>query len=513
QRSTRPRHRTGPTTAGSNPSSGFHFPVSPRRPVPSPATASAISPSSPQPNFKQRTSLPPSPPQGVAPSAPATTRRSHLRVGSTAPHPSPSRRRRHPPRGAVLFAPKSSLRSPPRPAPTKKFRSNHSSSRRPLPSPPLYLNPRRAATATPTTPPAASPASSPSPPTIHASKRRRREAVNTGNSQPRGGGGSGPPPSRTLALPPAAGNAAGFDPLDPDANPPAKVLMEGEVKHCKKALKALEKKLGKPKALAKEFWNLPDIGTVPPSSQKSAREAVNRGRNRYTDVLPIDKTRVRLQSPTGNDYINASFINTGGRDQTKFISTQGPLARTIEDFWQMVYENHCPVIVMLTKFDGYKCDEYLPLSKGQGAFGKFNIKIVKTRNDGQLVLRVVKVQRDESDSVHSLLHIEHSEWPDHGVPSNSNAVRQILKRLYHIPREHPIVAHCSAGIGRTGAYITIHNAIDRILLGDQGAVNLAETLKKFRSERPGMVQTEEQFKFCHQAIADELKDLISNSKH
>ncbi|KAK8447367.1 hypothetical protein SEVIR_8G058250v4 [Setaria viridis] len=179
----------------------------------------------------------------------------------------------------------------------------------------------------------------------------------------------------------------------------------------------------------------------------------------------------------------------------------------------MIYENHCPVIVMLTKFDGYKCDEYLPLSKGQGAFGKFNIKIVKTRNDGQLVLRVVKVQRDESDSVHSLLHIEHSEWPDHGVPSNSNAVRQILKRLYHIPREHPIVAHCSAGIGRTGAYITIHNAIDRILLGDQGAVNLAETLKKFRSERPGMVQTEEQFKFCHQAIADELKDLISNSKH
>lgn len=35
------------------------------------------------------------------------------------------------------------------------------------------------------------------------------------------------------------------------------------------------------------------------------------------------------------------------------------------------------------------------MSKGQGAFGKFNIKIVKTRNDGQLVLRVVKVQRDE----------------------------------------------------------------------------------------------------------------------
>jgi hypothetical protein len=35
------------------------------------------------------------------------------------------------------------------------------------------------------------------------------------------------------------------------------------------------------------------------------------------------------------------------------------------------------------------------LSKGQGAFGKFDIKITKTRKDGQLVLRVVTAQRFE----------------------------------------------------------------------------------------------------------------------
>ncbi|VAH93978.1 unnamed protein product [Triticum turgidum subsp. durum] len=260
--------------------------------------------------------------------------------------------------------------------------------------------------------------------------------------------------------------------------------MPGQVKHCKTALKVLDKKLKKPAAIFDDFRGLPAIRTSLQSAQKFtvARSPANRERNRYTDVLAFDETRIKLQSSTGNqtssnDYINASLIKYDDKDQTKFISTQGPLVNTFEDFWQMVFENSCPVIVMLTKFD------------------------------------IVKVQHNESDRVHTVLHIQHSTWPDHGVPDDSSTVRKILKRLYYVSKEHPVVAHCSAGIGRTGAYITIHNTVERILRGEQAATNLAETVGKFRSQRPGMVQTEEQYKFCYHAIADELKDLIRNSKH
>lgn len=37
------------------------------------------------------------------------------------------------------------------------------------------------------------------------------------------------------------------------------------------------------------------------------------------------------------------------RRQKAFIATQGPLARTVVDFWRMIRQYKCPVIVMLTE--------------------------------------------------------------------------------------------------------------------------------------------------------------------
>ena len=73
----------------------------------------------------------------------------------------------------------------------------------------------------------------------------------------------------------------------------------------------------------------------------------NRESNRYNNILCYDATRVILKTdPTGNDYINASYLS-GFEKEKAYIASQGPLENTCEQFWRMVWENSTRTIVMV----------------------------------------------------------------------------------------------------------------------------------------------------------------------
>ena len=64
------------------------------------------------------------------------------------------------------------------------------------------------------------------------------------------------------------------------------------------------------------------------------------------------------------------------------------------------------------------------------------------------------------------------------------------------PEQRPIVAHCSAGVGRSGTFI----ALDRILQGIRkyDVVDIFGIVYEMRKERVWMVQTEQQYICIHQ---------------
>ncbi|KAJ4874885.1 Protein-tyrosine-phosphatase PTP1 [Raphanus sativus] len=309
-----------------------------------------------------------------------------------------------------------------------------------------------------------------------------------------------------------------------DSPPPKLSLSPDQLSYCHQALKILREKISDPDSISREFANLQANRMRASDMLLNATVAMNNvnfDKNRYTDVLPFDENRVVLNPCKDADgFVNASLIKASSSESvSEFIATQGPLQRTTEDFWEMVVQQHCPVIVMLTRLvDNYKtvkCGDYFPAEDNKPReFGNVSVltKWVKTTDDTSLLLRNFEVNYKEMEGQQpmSVLHIQYPEWPDHGVPKDTVATREILKRLYQVPPSlGPIIVHCSAGIGRTGTYCAIHNTIQRILVGDMSALDLAKTVTTFRRQRIGMVQTMDQYLFCYKAIVDELEDLTA----
>ncbi|XP_069023347.1 tyrosine-protein phosphatase non-receptor type 9 isoform X3 [Embiotoca jacksoni] len=99
-----------------------------------------------------------------------------------------------------------------------------------------------------------------------------------------------------------------------------------------------------------------EIRKEPPAgSFDYSKKLSNQMKNRYSDVLCLDQSRVRLcqlcdDEDETSDYINASFMD-GYKTRNAYIATQGPLPKTFGDFWRMVWEQMVLIIVMTTSLE------------------------------------------------------------------------------------------------------------------------------------------------------------------
>ncbi|XP_021647534.2 protein-tyrosine-phosphatase PTP1 isoform X2 [Hevea brasiliensis] len=235
-------------------------------------------------------------------------------------------------------------------------------------------------------------------------------------------------------------------------------LTPDQRKYCSEALQLFREKLRTPEQIIQEFAHLQAIRITPSQMARNCKvafDSVNKSKNRYTDVVPFDQNRVILNPckdyrPSAKGYINASFITTSSSESiSRFIATQGPVPHTFEDFWEMVIQYRCPVIVMLTRLvDNYKivkCGDYFQAEDGPRDFGNMCLVTKWMRStDTSLVLRHLEVGYKESEEPPmSVLHVQYTEWPDHGVPKDTLTVREILKRTYQVPSNlGPVVVHC-----------------------------------------------------------------------
>uniref|UniRef100_A0AAQ6AN40 protein-tyrosine-phosphatase n=1 Tax=Amphiprion ocellaris TaxID=80972 RepID=A0AAQ6AN40_AMPOC len=258
--------------------------------------------------------------------------------------------------------------------------------------------------------------------------------------------------------------------------------------------------------LEEEFKKLTNM-RIMKENMRTGNLPANMKKNRVLQIIPYDFNRVILSMRRGQeftDYINASFID-GYRQKDYFIATQGPLPHTVEDFWRMVWEWKCHSIVMLTELqerEQDKCCQYWP-TEDSVTYGDYTVELKGDTLCETFSLRDLVLTFVPEKQTRVIRHFHFHGWPEIGIPAEGKGMIDIIASVQRQQQQsgnHPIVVHCSAGAGRTGTFIALSNILERVKA--EGLLDVFQTVKSLRMQRPHMVQTVEQYDFCYRVVQD-----------
>ncbi|KAF9805342.1 hypothetical protein SFRURICE_007585, partial [Spodoptera frugiperda] len=213
----------------------------------------------------------------------------------------------------------------------------------------------------------------------------------------------------------------------------------------------------------------------------------NLNKNRYRDIAPYDSTRVILKNGPTGDYINASYINMeipNSDTVLTYIATQ-----------------------VLTERGRAKCHQYWPKvgTTPLKATNDLTIFTNSEQNHGHYIRREMTIKESGGGS-RSVCQLQYTAWPDHGVPDDAAAFisftqlcSQLRNRRPMIPTvvepeegeeerelDPPMIVHCSAGVGRTGALVLCEVALALAARGQP--LYPLDLVRAMRAQRPMCIQ-------------------------
>ncbi|NWU68000.1 PTPRV phosphatase, partial [Pterocles burchelli] len=271
-------------------------------------------------------------------------------------------------------------------------------------------------------------------------------------------------------------------------------------------------------AFFQEFEELKEVGKEQPKVE--AELPANVSKNRYPHVLPYDHSRVKL-SQLGEDphseYINANFV-PGYTSPQEFIVTQGPLKKTIEDFWRLVWEQNICNIIMLTvcmENGRVLCDHYWPSESAPVSYGQVRVHLLTQSSSEEWTMREFKLWHEGLRAERHVSHLHYTAWPDHGIPESTTSImtfRDLVREHIQSTKDAGptllwqcltlAVCALSAGVGRSGTFI----ALDRLLqqMKQEKVVDTFGVVYALRMNRYQMIQTLSQYIFLHSCILDKI---------
>ncbi|KAK5912888.1 hypothetical protein CesoFtcFv8_002718 [Champsocephalus esox] len=258
--------------------------------------------------------------------------------------------------------------------------------------------------------------------------------------------------------------------------------------------------------LEAEFKKLTSI-KIQNDKMRTGNLPANMKKNRVLQIIPYEFNRVIIPVKRGEentDYVNASFVD-GYRQKDSYIASQGPLQHTTEDFWRMIWEWRSCSIVMLTELEERgqeKCAQYWP-SDGAVVYGDISIEIKREEESESYTVRDLVITNSRENKARAVRQFHFHGWPEVGIPADGKGMINIIAAVQKQQQQsgnHPITVHCSAGAGRTGTFCALSTVLERVKA--EGILDVFQTVKSLRLQRPHMVQTLEQYEFCYKVVQE-----------
>ena len=127
---------------------------------------------------------------------------------------------------------------------------------------------------------------------------------------------------------------------------------------------------------------------------------------------------------------------------------------------------------------------------------------------------IVKKDGNETKTSRDVYHMQYKKWEDHKQPISPEDIFKLIIHMKNLQKtgqyktnlSGPPIIHCSAGVGRSGTYITcdiIYNQLKQTQLKqtqlkqNQLKQNIKNIVAHIRTYRHGLVQTSKQYLFIH----------------
>ena len=185
------------------------------------------------------------------------------------------------------------------------------------------------------------------------------------------------------------------------------------------------------------------------------------------------------------------------------------MATSILDFWSLICETKCSVVVLvcpLFENDQESCYPFWPNEVGSvSQCGSFSITCIQARTQSTLTTYKIILGNNKLTSSLEMSLYHYTTWTERGRPDSLvlfNLMSEIDIIKQKRQKDAPVIVACNDGLGRSCTFIAIWSLIEQ--LKTEGQIDVLNTVKSIRTQRPGAIPELEQYILCHEVVVDYL---------